>query len=127
MRATYFSRENFHQHICRAPNTTSPHVCPIHFFHAPRPAYARCLYRIVPSIITTSNIHYLRFTDTTIIRYVTKRSDTYRRLTSNIEAARARRGKKKREEKRRKERREKKRKKTKRTRTNRDMKIRATI
>lgn len=108
MRATYFSRENFHQHICRAPNTTSPHVCPIHFFHAPRPAYARCLYRIVPSIITTSNIHYLRFTDTTIIRYVTKRSDTYRRLTSNIEAARARRGKKKREEKRRKERREKK-------------------
>lgn len=32
---------------------------------------------------------------------MTKRSDTYRRLTSNIEAARARRGKKRRKEKKR--------------------------
>lgn len=48
---------------------------------------------------------------------MTKRSDTYRRLTSNIEAARARRGKKRRKEKKRKD----KKRKRKRTRTNRDM------
>lgn len=41
---------------------------------------------------------------------MTKRSDTYRRLTSNIEAARARRGKKRRKEKKRKDKKRKKKK-----------------
>ena len=56
------------------------------------------VYCIVPAIITI--VRYVRTardpTDTTIIRYVTKRSDTYRRLTSNIEGSRWKRRKKQR-------------------------------
>lgn len=63
-----------------------------------------CIARLL--LLRSTCVYFLRFTDTTIIRYVTKRPDTYRRLTSNIEGTR--RGKEK-------------------TKANRDMKIWATI
>ena len=74
--------------------------------YVPHRAYAKSIASSRLLLLRSTCVYSLRFTDTTIIRYVTKRPDTYRRLTSNIEGTR--RGKEK-------------------TKANRDMKIWATI